>query len=124
MARATAREPLAALALALTLTVTATEAYAQANFEAAYTIAAARIPIGSATLSGSIGPDAYAMSMSGRTSGLLRVLASGEGNMAVTGMVSSGKLSPLRYTSKTTADDDTLAVTMTFRDGNVYEFEA
>jgi hypothetical protein len=62
--------------------------------------------------------------MSGRTSGLLRVLASGEGSMAVTGMVGGGKLWPLRYTSKTTADDDTLAVTMTFREGNVYELEA
>src|SRR4029453_5621498 len=125
MARATAGEPLAAgLALALALTVSAGQAHAQASFEAAYTIAAARIPVGNATLSGSVGPDAYAMSMSGQTSGLLRVLASGEGSMAVTGIVSGGKVSPQRYTSKTTADDDTLAVTMTFRDGNVYELEA
>jgi len=116
------------LALALALTVSAGQAHAQASFEAAYTIAAARIPVGNATLSGSVGPDAYTMSMSGQTSGLLRVLASGEGSMAVTGIVSGGKLSPLlsplRYTSKTMADDDTLAVTMTFRDGNVYELEA
>jgi hypothetical protein len=125
MARATASEPLATgLAFALALTVSAGQAHAQASFEAAYTIAAARIPIGNATLSGSIGPDAYALSMSGRTSGLLRVLASGEGSMAVTGMVGGGRFSPLRYTSKTMADDDSLAVTMTFRDGNVYELEA
>ena len=44
--------------------------------------------------------------------------------MTVTGAVSGGKLSPLRYTSKSTADDDTLSVTMTFKDGNVSELEA
>jgi hypothetical protein len=110
--------------LAVTLAFIAGEACAQGGFEATYTIAAARIPIGSATLSGRIGPDEYVISMSGRTGGLLRVLTSGEGSMTVTGTVSGGKLSPLRYTSKTTADDDTLAVTMTFKDGNVNELEA
>jgi hypothetical protein len=125
MAKTTASAPLAAgLALALVLTASAGQVQAQASLEAAYTIAAARITIGNATLSGSISPDAYAMSMSGQTSGLLRVLASGEGSMAVTGLVSGGKLAPFRYTSKTTADDDALAVTMTFRDGNVTELEA
>jgi len=123
MARVRASQPLTA-GFALALVVITGQARAQGSLEAAYTISAARIPVGNATLSGSIGPDEYVISMSGRTSGFLRVLASGEGSMAVTGVVSGGKLSPLRYTSKTTADDDTLAVTMTFRDGNVTELEA
>ena len=130
MATATARAPLAAgLALILVLILApilagiAGQAHAQ-GFEAAYTITAARIPVGSAALSGRVGPEDYAVSMSGRTGGLLRVLTSGGGNMTVAGTVSGGKLSPLRYTSKTTADDDTLAVTMTFKDGNVDELEA
>jgi Protein of unknown function (DUF3108) len=134
MATATAKAPLAAgLALiwapvlapilAPILAGIAGQAHAQ-GFEAAYTIAAARIPVGSAALSGRVGPEDYAASMSGRTGGLLRVLTSGEGNMTVAGTVSGGKLAPLRYTSKTTADDDTLAVTMTFKDGNVDELEA
>jgi Protein of unknown function (DUF3108) len=111
----------AGVTLALALTG---QAHAQAGFEAAYTIAVARIPIGNAAMTGSIGTDEYVISMSGRTSGLARVVASGEGSMTATGVVSAGKLLPLRYTSKSTADDDTLAVTMTFKDGNVNELEA
>jgi Protein of unknown function (DUF3108) len=112
------------LGLALTHTLTSEQAHAQAGFEAAYTIAVARIPIGNAAMTGSIGTDEYVISMSGRTSGLARVVTSGEGSMTATGAVSAGKLLPLRYTSKSTADDDTLAVTMTFKDGNVSELEA
>ena len=112
------------LGLALTHTLTSEQAHAQAGFEAAYTIAVARIPIGNAAMTGSIGTDEYVISMSGRTSALARVVTSGEGSMTATGAVSAGKLLPLRYTSKSTADDETLAVTMTFKDGNVSELEA
>ena len=108
----------------LALVLTAGQAHAQAGFEAAYTIAVARIPIGNAAMTGSIGTDEYVISMSGRTSGLARVLAGGEGSMTATGAVNAGKFLPLRYTSKSRADDDTLAVTMTFKDGNVNELEA
>jgi Protein of unknown function (DUF3108) len=75
-------------------------------------------------MTGSIGTDEYVISMSGRTGGLARVIASGESSMSAAGTVSGSKLSPLRYTSKSTAEDDTLAVTMTFKDGNVNELEA
>jgi len=129
MARTIGSTPFAAgLTLAIALAVGQTQAQAQtppqAGFEAAYTIAVARIPIGSATMTGSIGADEYVISMSGRTSGLARVVASGEGSMTATGAVTTGKFLPSRYTSKSTADDDTLAVTMTFKDGNVSELEA
>jgi hypothetical protein len=123
MAR-TIRSALFAAGVTLAVALTAGQVYGQAAFEAAYTIAVARIPIGSAAMTGSIGADEYVISMSGRTSGLARVVASGEGSMSATGTVSAGKLLPLRYTSKSTADDDTLAVTMTFKDGNVSELEA
>ena len=113
-----------AAGVTLALALTAGQAHAQAAFEAAYTIAVARIPIGNAAMTGSIGTDEYVISMSGRTSGLARVLAGGEGSMTATGAVNAGKFLPLRYTSKSTADDDTLAVTMTFKDGNVNELEA
>jgi hypothetical protein len=123
MAR-TIRSALFAAGMTLALALTAAQSHAQIAFEAAYTIAVARIPIGSAAMTGSIGTDEYDISMSGRTSGLARVVASGEGSMSATGAVSAGKLLPLRYTSRSTADDDTLAVTMTFKDGNVNELEA
>jgi hypothetical protein len=70
----------ATLGLAPALALTAGQVHAQAGFEAAYTIAVARIPIGSAAMTGSIGTDEYVISMSGRTSGLARVLANGEGS--------------------------------------------
>jgi hypothetical protein len=135
MARTIGSTPFAAgvtLATTLAIALIAGQAHAQlgaqtatqAGFEATYTIAVARIPIGSATMTGSIGTDEYVISMSGRTSGLARVVASGEGSMTATGAVGTGKFLPLRYTSKSTADDDTLAVTMTFKDGNVSELEA
>jgi Protein of unknown function (DUF3108) len=108
----------------LAVALTSGQAGAQGSFEVDYTIAVARIPIGSAVMTGNIGADEYVISMSGRTSGLARVLASGEGSMTTTGAVSANKLSPSRYTSKSTADDDTLAVIMTFKDGNVQELEA
>jgi hypothetical protein len=120
----TIRSTLSAAGATLVLALTAGQARAQAGFEAAYTIAVARIPVGSAAMTASIGAEEYVISMSGRTSGLARVLASGEGSMTATGAVSASKLSPSRYTSKSTADDDTLTVTMTFKDGNVNEFEA
>jgi len=110
--------------LTLAVALIAGQARAQQSFEAAYSIAVARIPIGSATMTGSIGTEDYVISMSGRTSGLARVIASGEGSMTATGAVSANKLSPSRYTSKSKAEDDTLAVTMTFKDGNVNEVEA
>jgi len=75
-------------------------------------------------MTGSIAQTNTFISMSGRTSGLARVLAGGEGSMTATGAVNAGKFLPLRYTSKSTADDDTLAVTMTFKDGNVNELDA
>jgi hypothetical protein len=112
------------LAPALTAGQAQAQPHTQAGFEAAYTIAVARIPIGSAAMTGSIGTDEYVISMSGRTSGLARVVTSGEGSMTATGAVGAGKLLPLRYASKSTADDDTLAVIMTFKDGNVDELEA
>ena len=113
-----------AAGVTLALTLSSEQVRAQAAFEAAYTIAVARIPIGNAAMTGSIGTDEYVISMSGRTSGLARVLAGGEGSMTATGAVNAGKFLPLRYTSKSTADDDTFAVTMTFKDGNVNELEA
>jgi hypothetical protein len=123
MARTIRSTPFA-VGMTLAVALIAGQARAQQGFEAAYTIAVARIPIGSAAMTGSIGTEEYVISMSGRTSGLARVITSGEGSMTASGAVGANKLSPSRYTSKSKAEDDTLAVTMTFKDGNVSELEA
>ena len=114
----------ALIAASLALACAGCPARAQSVIEASYTIAVARIPVGAASMTARIGPGEYVISMSGRTGGLLRVLARGEGVMTATGAVVDGRLAPSRYTSRTTADDETLDVTMAFQDGNVKELEA
>jgi len=97
------------------------EAGAQVKLDTSYAISVARIPIGSDTASAEFSDKDYAVSMTGRASGLLRILASGEGTLSTVGIVKDGRPTPTRYVSTTTADDDKLDVTMTFEDGNVKE---
>ena len=57
-------------------------ARAQGKFEANYAISIARIPIGSVTASADFSDAQYGISMSGRASGVMRVLASGDGTLS------------------------------------------
>jgi hypothetical protein len=113
----------AALVLAMA-GIAAEPAGAQARLEAGYTISVARIPIGSATAAADITDGEYTLSMSGRASGVMRVLSSGDGTLLSNGILKDGRPVPMRYTSTTTSDDDTLDVKMTFEDGNVKELTA
>ncbi|MEA2905482.1 MAG: hypothetical protein QOI12_2869 [Alphaproteobacteria bacterium] len=110
--------------LAVAFTASADRAEAQAKLEASYTISVARIPIGNVTASVEIGDGEYAVSMTGRASGVMRVLTSGEGTLTARGAVKDGRPVPESYVSTTTSDDDTLAVKMTFEDGSVKELTA
>jgi uncharacterized protein DUF3108 len=114
---------LAGLAIAPAL-ATGSPALAQGKLEAGYTIAVARIPVGSVTTTAEIGEAEYRIATTGKAGGALRVVSSGEGTMSATGTIRDGRLVPARYSSHTTADDDTLDVTMTFEDGNVKELQA
>ena len=115
-----ARRTILAAGLAFAPVVAAAgAALAQGKLEASYTISVARIPVGNITFSAGIGAADYTISMTGRASGVLRVLASGEATSFTVGTIRDGRLTPSRYTSRATADDDTLDVTMTFEDGNV-----
>lgn len=99
-------------------------ARAQGTLEANYTITLAHIPIGSVTASADIGDGEYTITMSGRASGVLRVLASGEGTLTNHGDLKDGRLSPTSFTANTTSDDDKLDVKMTIEDGNVKDLTA
>ncbi len=99
-------------------------AQAQAKLDASYTISVARIPVGSVTATLTLGADSYAISANGRASAMLRILASGDGILAARGVIKDGKASPLSFSSKTSQDDDTLEVAMTFEDGAVKELKA
>jgi hypothetical protein len=97
----------------------AVPALAQGKLEASYSISVARIPIGGATSSIDITDAAYTVALTGKAGGMLRVVSSGDGTMSASGTVTDGRLAPSHYTSRTTADDDTLDVTMVFAGGNV-----
>src|SRR5262245_10685064 len=85
-------------------------AWAQTRLEAGYTISVARIPIGSADATIEAAGGEYTISMTGRASGVMRVLASGEGTMSTRGNLTDGRPVPQSYTSTTTSEDDTLDV--------------
>ena len=103
--------------------VAAGEAAAQVKLATNYGITVARIPIGTDTASAEFTDKDYSITMSGRASGLLRILASGEGTLSTVGIFKDGKPTPTRYVSTTTADDDKLDVTITFEDGNVKDMK-
>jgi hypothetical protein len=119
--------PLLVAGTAFCLTVaglSAGSAHADGRLEAVYGISVARIPIGSATASVEVATGEYTASMTGRASGVMRVLASGEGTLQTRGTIRDGRPVPVRYVSTTTSEDDTLDVKMTFDDGVVKELSA
>jgi hypothetical protein len=113
----------AGLALAL-VGPTAVSAPAESRLVAHYRISAAGIAIGTSAIEAVIGDSAYTMGASGRTSGVLRILVSGEGTVTTRGMVVDGALVPARFTSRTTDEDERAAVTMTLEGGNVKDLTA
>ena len=113
-----------AVVFALLYTAAPETAEAQVKLEAGYTISVARIPIGTAAATVEFGDAKYAMSMSGRASGVLRVLASGDGSLATNGAITDGRPQPTAFTARTTTDDDTLDVKLVMDSGNVTELSA
>lgn len=85
-----------ALAAAGSLTGSATAA-AEARLEAHYRGSLAGLPFGAGSWVVDIADDRYAMAASARVSGLLRVLASGEGTAAVRGALHGTKVLPASY---------------------------
>jgi hypothetical protein len=72
----------------------APSACAQGRVEATYRATLAGIPIGSGNWIIDIRPKQYAGAATGRASGLMRVLASGEGSSTVRGTIKQGRLIP------------------------------
>jgi hypothetical protein len=120
----TASHTIAAAALALMVTAAPGAARAQAKLDASYTITVAHIPVGTVTSAVEMGGGEYTMSMSGRASGVVRALASGEGTFTTHGIMKDGRPVPEDYNSKSTSDDDTLDVKMVLDGGTVKELTA
>jgi hypothetical protein len=82
------------IAAVVSLAALAAPARAQGRVEATYQATLAGIPVGSGNWIIDIGPKQYAGAATGRASGLLRVLASGEGSSTVRGTIKRGRLIP------------------------------
>ncbi len=115
------RAAVAALALAAPAGQTA---QADSRLAAHYRLSVARIAVGTTEIEAVIGSSAYAATASGRASGVLRILVSGEGFVSARGAVIDGALVPARFTSHTRDEDETAEVVMTLDGGNVTELTA
>jgi len=111
-------------ALILVMAAGAESARAQVRLEARYAVTMTGIPIGKATWTTSIGADHYDAAASGRASGLLAVLVSGEGSINVEGAVRDGRLLPTNFTSKITREEERSEFKMVLDNGDVTQLDA
>jgi len=110
---------LGALIAAVALSATCTRpACAQGKVEVSYRATLAGIPIGYGTWVVDIGPKQYAGAASGRASGLVRVLVSGEGSSTVRGVIKQGRLIPSSFAANIHSHES-YDVRMEMSSGNV-----
>jgi hypothetical protein len=112
------------LTAALAAMLAAAPAHAQGKLEARYGISVAGINIGKATWSVDIGEQRYAAAASGRASGVLSALVSGEGAVSARGAIEDGRPLPTAFTSSITRSDDKSVTRMTLERGDVKELVA
>jgi hypothetical protein len=97
-------------------------AHAQGKLDARYVVTLAGVPIGRGVWVIDINDDQYTAAASGKTTGLLRVFASGEGSGASRGYVINGHLIPSSYASSITTDKKTEELRITLSGGNVKDY--
>jgi hypothetical protein len=92
-------------------------AHAQAKLDARYTVTIAGIPFAKGGWMVDIGEDRFTASASGRVTGLLRAVASGEGSAASRGGWNSGRLSATNFSLQSSSKRRTQAVRMALAAG-------
>jgi hypothetical protein len=97
-------------------------AQAQGKLNAHYVVSLAGVPIGRGVWVIDINDEQYVATANGKTTGLLRILASGEGATASRGYVSHGNLIPSTYVSSITSDKRTEELRITLAGGNVKDY--
>jgi hypothetical protein len=85
-------------------------------------VSLAGVPIGRGVWVIDINDEQYVASANGKTTGLLRILASGEGATASRGYVSHGNLIPSTYVSSITTDKRTEELRINLAGGNVKDY--
>jgi len=97
-------------------------ARAQGRLESRYVVTLAGITIGQGSWVIDIWEDQYRAALSGMTTGILRVFASGEGSGAAQGYVNGGILIPSSYASTITADKKTEELRIIISGGTVKDY--
>lgn len=118
----TALAALAAVVFAVFGSAQPAGAQSPGKLDALYTATLAGIPLGKGAWMIDIGDDQYTAAVSGVTTGLLRVFASGEGSGIARGYVSNGTLLSSAYAATISADKKTEELRMAFSSGVVKEF--
>lgn len=98
------------------------EARAQGRVDAQYEVTLAGIPIGKGSWVVEIGEDQYSALGSGRATGLIAMISTGEGNGGSQGRVLKGQLLPSSYTVTMTTNKKTEVLRIGLVGGNVKEF--
>jgi hypothetical protein len=111
-------------ASAIALVCLSGSAWAQGKLEARYTASLAGIPLGSGVWVIDIAPDQYTAVASGRTSGLVKLVADGAGSGGSRGALQGASVVPTSYASSTTSDKRADEVRMTLRAGTVKDVSA
>lgn len=106
----------------LSLTGGSPSALAQGRVDAQYEVTLAGIPIGKGTWVVDIADEQYSASASGKTTGLVAMVSTGEGNSGTQGRVVKGQLVPTAYTVTMTANKRTEMLRIGLAGGNVKEF--
>jgi hypothetical protein len=100
-------------------------AFAQGKLDARYTVSLGGLPVGRGAWVVDITDDHFSAAASGATTGLVRVFASGQGQSAARGTVTSaGQLVPSTYVSSIATDQKYDDVRMVISGGTVKEFVA
>ena len=99
-------------------------AQAQSKLEARYTVSLAGIPLGSGSWVIDVAPDQYTAVASGRTTGLVKLIADGSGSTGARGAFIGSKVMATSYVSTTTSDKKPDEVRMVLQNGTVREVTA
>ena len=97
-------------------------AFAQGRVDAQYEVTLAGIPIGKGAWVVEITDDQYSASASGRSTGLIAMLGSGDGSGGSVGRVVKGQLVPANYNVTMNTNKRTEVLNIALANGNVKEF--
>jgi hypothetical protein len=95
---------------------------AQGRLDARYVVTLGGVPIGKGAWVIDISESQYTAAASGATSGLLRVLSTGQGSGASRGHMVGGNLVPASFAASITTDKKTEEIRMTLGSGDVKDF--